>query len=301
MKVGGKLKNNFVFLMFVLPGAIYMATMILIPIGYNIILGFKNVDMLNFLNKGSQVVGFETYKKVFSDSLMKDAIKNTFVFTFWCLFFQFPIGLGLAMLFSKSFPGSRFLRGINLIAWMIPMVAVAGIFKYMFNSDIGIINKMLMGLKIIKEPIMWLAYGNTAMAAVVIANVWKGVPFNMILLATALTTLPSDVYEAATIDGANAIQQFFRITLPLLKPAIISVLTLGFIYTFKVFDLIYVMTNGGPGSSTEVLSSLAYRYSFVEYNFSKGAAAANVLFVILMVIGFFYIHLVRQEEQEIGA
>jgi multiple sugar transport system permease protein len=168
----------------------------------------------------------------------------------------------------------------------------------MFNSDIGIINHMLMQLRIIKEPIQWLSMGNTAMTSIIIANIWKGVPFNMILLASALTTLPSDVFEAASIDGANALQRFIYITIPLLKPAIISVLTLGFIYTFKVFDLVYVMTGGGPGSSTEMLSTLAYRYSFGEYNFSQGAAAANVLFVLLMAVGLIYIRIVNKEEED---
>ena len=117
----------------------------------------------------------------------------------------------------------------------------------------------------------------------------------MILLATALTTVPQDIYESASIDGATRIQRFFYITVPLLRPAIISVLTLGFIYTFKVFDLVYVMTGGGPGSSTEMLSTLAYRYSFSEYNFSQGAAVANILFV--MAVGMIYIHIVTREDE----
>ena len=177
------------------------------------------------------------------------------------------------------------------------MVAVAGVFKYMFNSDIGIMNRILMGLHLIQKPVEWLAHGNTAMAAIIIANIWKGVPFNMILLATALTTVPQDIYESASIDGATRIQRFFYITVPLLRPAIISVLTLGFIYTFKVFDLVYVMTGGGPGSSTEMLSTLAYRYSFSEYNFSQGAAVANILFVMLMAVGMIYIHIVTREDE----
>ena len=281
-----------------LPAAIYMVLMVIFPIFYNIAISFKNVDLMNFARGGSEFVGLQVYKDIFEDPILGTSLKNTLVFTFWCLLFQFPIGFAIAMLFSRSFPGAPALRGINFIPWMIPMVAVAGIFKYMFNADIGIINRLLTSLHIISEPIQWLAYGDTAMASVVVANIWKGVPFNMILLATALTTLPEDVYEAAIIDGASPVQRFFRITVPLLKPAMLSVLTLGFIYTFKVFDLIYVMTGGGPGASTEVLSSLAYRFSFTEYNFSEGAAVANVLFVLLMIVGLFYIHLVNKEDRE---
>jgi len=291
-------RKKLVFLAFVLPGALYMTVMILLPIGYNIVISFKDVNLMNFARGGSIFVGLDTFQEVFSEKLLYTAIWNTLVFTFYCLLFQFPIGLLLAMFFARKFTGAGVLRGINVIGWMIPMVAVAGIFKYMFNSDIGIVNRALTWLGIIQQPVEWLAYGNSAMAAVVIANIWKGVPFNMILLATALTTLPTDVYESASIDGANSFQRFFYITLPLLKPAMVSVLTLGFIYTFKVFDLVYVMTGGGPGSTTEMLSTLAYRYSFTEYNFSRGAAVANVLFVLLMLVGSVYIRITNRETEK---
>ena len=284
------------FFVFVLPAAIYMTVMIVLPIIYNVIMSFKNVNLMNFATNDSKFIGFDMYKTVFKDEVTWIAVKNTLIFTGWSLLFQFPIGFLMAVFFSRKFKLAKILRGINVIAWMIPMVAVAGIFKYMFNSDVGIVNQILLGLHIIKKPLEWLAYGNTAMISIVVANIWKGVPFNMILLATALTTLPEDIYEASEIDGANAVQSFFYITVPLLKPAIISVLTLGFIYTFKVFDLVYVMTGGGPGSSTEMLSTLAYRYSFGEYNFSQGSAVANILFFMLMLVGMIYIYIVSKEE-----
>ena len=298
-KKGSFFRKKMTFYAFVLPGAIYMTVMIILPILSNVIMSFQDVNLMNFASGDTHFVGLAMYKDIFQDKVMWTAIWNTLWFTLWCLIFQFPIGFAMAMFFSKDFKGSRFLRGINVIAWMIPMVAVSGIFKYMFNSDIGIINRILMDLHLVKAPVEWLAHGNTAMASIIVANVWKGVPFNMILLATALTTVPADVYESASIDGASRIQRFFYITVPLLKPAIISVLTLGFIYTFKVFDLVYVMTGGGPGSSTEMLSTLAYRYSFNEYNFSQGAAVANVLFVLLMLVGMVYIRIVTKEDDEV--
>lgn len=290
------IKQKFIVYAFVLPAAIYMFLMIIVPIMNNIVMSFQNVDLMNFAKGNKEFVGFAIYKKILSNATFKIALKNTLLFTVWCLLFQFPLGFGMALFFSKKFKTSQFLRGLTVIAWVLPMIAVAGIFKFMFNGDIGIINYFLAKLHIIKEPIKWLSYGDSAMAAIIIANIWKGIPFNMILLSSALTTLPNDVFEAANIDGANAIKRFFYITIPLLKPAIISVLTLGFIYTFKVFDLPYVMTGGGPGSATEMLSTLAYRFSFTEYNFSQGSAVANILFVLLMIVGIFYISLVNKEE-----
>lgn len=297
-RIGYFKRKKLAFYAFVLPAAIFMIAMIIYPIFYNIYMGFKDVDLMNFATGDSKFVGLKIYKDIFNEKVTFTAIKNTLVYTILCLLFQFPIGFAMALFFSKKFRIAGFLRGINVVAWMVPMVAVAGVFKYMFNSDVGIVNKILMDLHFISKPVEWLAHGGTSMTAIVVANTWKGVPFNMILLATALTTLPEDIYESASIDGASKWQSFLYITVPLLKPAIISVLTLGFIYTFKVFDLVYVMTGGGPGTSTEMLSTLAYRYSFAEYNFSKGAAVANILFVILMLIGLIYIKMVMNEDKE---
>ena len=180
-KKGYFFRKKMTFYAFVLPGAIYMTVMIILPILSNVIMSFQDVNLMNFASGDTHFVGLAMYKDIFQDKVMWTAIWNTLWFTLWCLIFQFPIGFAMAMFFSKDFKGSRFLRGINVIAWMIPMVAVSGIFKYMFNSDIGIINRILMDLHLVKAPVEWLAHGNTAMASIIVANVWKGVPFNMIL------------------------------------------------------------------------------------------------------------------------
>lgn len=146
--------------------------------------------------------------------------------------------------------------------------------------------------------IEWLTTPGTAMFALICANVWIGIPFNMILISTGLTTIPKELYESASIDGANKIQTFFNITLPLLKPTIESVLILGFIYTFKVYDLVYVMTSGGPVNSTHMLSTYSYKLSFEMFKYSKGSAVANVLLAILLVVGIFYIKVTTSGEEE---
>ena len=133
------------------------------------------------------------------------------------------------------------------------------------------------------------------MFSLIVANIWIGIPFNMILLSTGLTTIPREVKEAAAIDGANAPQAFFRITVPMLKPVIESVLILGFIYTFKVFDLVFVMTNGGPVNSTHLLSTYSYKLSFTLFKYSQGAATANILFVILLIVSVLYLRFVYDD------
>ena len=161
----------------------------------------------------------------------------------------------------------------------------------------GILNYALQSLGLIKENIDWLTSADTAMFALICANVWIGIPFNMILISTGLTTIPTELYESAALDGAGKVQTFFRITLPLLRPTIESVLILGFIYTFKVYDLVYVMTSGGPVNSTHMLSTYSYKLSFELFKYSKGAAVANVLLVILLIVGIFYLRATKEENE----
>ncbi|WP_330372891.1 sugar ABC transporter permease [Lacrimispora celerecrescens] len=183
-----------------------------------------------------------------------------------------------------------------MISWMLPVTVTALVFKFMFAEGNGIINTILMSLHIIRKPIGWLLNGNTAMFGLIIANSWVGIPFNMLLLTTGLNNIPGDIYEAASIDGANSIQKFMRITIPLLKPTIMSVLVLGFVLTFKVFDLVYVMTGGGPVSATEVLSTYSYKLSFQLFHFGEGAAVANVLFVCLFFVALVYLRTISRDE-----
>lgn len=286
--------------LFVLPAAIYMLIFIGYPMIQNLILSFKNVDVFSFAQPQNQkFIGFQNYVELFTsgNSILTKAIVNTLIFTVSSIFFQFIIGFGLALLFNKKFPGCSFFRGMTMISWLLPVTVAGLLFKFMFASSGGIINQFLQALHLIDKPMEWLLKPGTAMVAIVVANIWIGIPFNMMLLITGLTTIPADVYESCSLDGANKIQTLFMITIPMIKPAIMSVLTLGFVYTFKVFDLVWVMTKGGPINSTELVSTYAYRLSFEEFQFSKGAAAANILFLILLVVGIFYIKLINDEEE----
>ena len=181
---------------------------------------------------------------------------------------------------------------------MIPMTVTALIFKLLFATDIGVVNYILKSMHLISANIDWLTSSKTAMLVVIIANVWIGIPFNTILLSTGLTTIPQELYESAAIDGANARQSFFSITLPLLRPTIESVLVLGFIYTFKVYDLVYVMTSGGPVNSTHLLSTYSYKQSFELFNYSMGSSVANVLLLILLMVGMIYLRITMQGEED---
>lgn len=283
-------------LVFVLPAFIYMLVFVGYPILNNIVLSFQDVTVKNLAGGVKEFVGLKNYIEIFHDDVFIHAIFNTLIFTVSCLVVQFIIGFALAVFFNQNFGLSKVIRGLLMMPWMIPITVTALIFKFIFGTDVGILNFALQSLGLIQENVEWLTTPGTAMLAVVFANIWIGIPFNMILIATGLTTIPQELYESASIDGAGKIQKFIRITVPLLRPTIESVLILGFIYTFKVFDLVYVMTSGGPVNSTHMLSTYSYKLSFEMFKYSKGSAVANVLFLILLVVSMFYLKTTTKED-----
>lgn len=289
-------KERIIGYCFVLPAVIYMLIFIGYPIIYNWIISFQDVTATTLGSAVRDFVGLDNYRAVFADSTFPRAVKQTFFYTIVCLIFQFSLGFLFAMFFSKKFSFSKPIRGFIVISWMLPITVTALVFKFMFAEGNGIINAILLELHLIKEPIGWLIQEKTAMWGLIIANSWVGIPFNMLLLTTGLNNISTDVYEAASIDGANAVQRFTKITIPLLKPTIMSVLVLGFVYTFKVFDLVYVMTGGGPVDATEVMSTYSYKLSFQLFHFGEGAAVANVLFVCLFLVALLYLKTISKDE-----
>ena len=291
-------KYENVGLLFALPAFVYMLIIVGYPIISNIVLSVQDVTVKNLARGTKNFVGLDNYIALFGDEVFRLTISNTLKFTVYSLLFQFIIGFALAVFFNKNFSFAKPIRGLLMIPWMIPMTVTALIFKFIFSTDVGIINYLLRSLGIISENIEWLTNPNIAMGCVIIANIWIGIPFNTILLSTGLTTIPQELYESAAMDGANGFQRFIKITLPLLRSTIESVLVLGFIYTFKCYDLVYVMTSGGPVNSTHLMSTYSYKLSFEMFDYSMGSAAANVLLVILMVVGMVYLKITMEGEND---
>ena len=282
--------------LFVFPALIFMLAFVGYPIIYNFILSFRDVNVMTFSQPVKPFVGLKNYIEVFQDPTLRISIWNTLVFTLGSISIQFVIGLGLALLFNLKFKLSEPIRGLMVVSYLIPMTVTALLFKFMYSTSGGIINEVLMQFHFISEPIGWIIDSKTSMLSVILTNSWVGIPFNMLLLTTGLSNISATLYEAGKVDGANVFQRFFKITLPSLRPAILSVLVLGFIYTFKVFDLVFVMTNGGPVNSTELMSSFAYKLSFTQFSFSKGATVANILFAILFFVSLGYLKLIKEDE-----
>ena len=281
---------------FILPGFIYMLVVLGYPLVYNFVLSFRNLNVKTFKGGTDVFVGLSNYIELFHNETFLMVFKNTFVFTIGCLVVQFTIGFIFALFFSKKFTLAGPIRGMILVGYMMPMSVTALLGKNMFDVSSGVINDLFMKLGLISAPVEWLLSGSTAMIAIIAVNCWVGIPFNMLLLTSGLTGISTEIYESAEVDGANPFQRFLYITLPLMKPAILSVLMLGFIYTFKAFDLMFVMTSGGPLNSTDVLGTYAYTLSFKQYEFSLGSTAAIILFACLFIVGLFYLRLISKED-----
>jgi multiple sugar transport system permease protein len=291
-------KNGNIGLLFVAPAVIYMFAFIGYPIVSNFILSFQDITVMTINSPDKPFIGFDNYIRAFHDPIVATAVWNTLLFTVSCIVFQFIIGFALALFFKKGFKLAKPVRGLMMIPWMIPITITGLMFRFIFASNVGVINELLMITGIIGKPIDWLLQPGTAMLTLIIANIWIGIPFNMILLSSGLSLIPEELYESASIDGASKVQNFRYITLPMMRSTIEAVLILGFIYTFKVFDLVYVMTQGGPVDSTQMLSTYAYKLSFSLFRYSDGATVANILFVILFAVSLLYLRFVNTNEGE---
>ncbi|SDD96281.1 multiple sugar transport system permease protein [Paenibacillus sp. UNCCL117] len=282
--------------MFVIPGGAFVLIFLIFPIFYNIWNSFQDVTLMN-LKGGHHFVGWQNYSRVFADPLFKSSVSNSLYFTAGSLVFQFVLGFALALFFHRRFPGRDLMRSLILLGWMMPIVITGTLFKWILSGDSGVFNHLLSVLGLIDQPVFWLTNQDTALAAATIANVWIGIPFNMLILLAGLQALPEQLYEAAKIDGAGRLRQFTQITIPLMRPTIFIVLMLVLIYTFKVFDLIYVMTGGGPVNVTTVLPLFAYKLAFNNYEISMGSTVASLMFVFLIALASVYLWMSRKEEK----
>ncbi|MEM6428485.1 MAG: sugar ABC transporter permease [Deinococcota bacterium] len=300
-KVG---KNTFLKLLakqwvnysFVLPAAIFLLVFIAYPVLFNFRMSFQDVRAINLLNGGADWVGLTNYRTILANTVFHQAARNTLIFTAGSVLFQLSIGLALALFYNLEFPGSRWMRGLYLIAWTIPIIVVAAVFRWLFDGQVGVFNYWLESLRIIEDNIFWLSEPDVALGAIIFINIWLGIPFNMALLLAGLQGIPHELYEAAEIDGANVPQRFAFITFPLLRPALFAVTLLGLIYTFKVFDVVWATTQGGPFNTTHLVATLAFRTIFVQFQFGTGAAMLNLLFVVLFGISLLYLWNLRYEE-----
>ncbi|MFI1995600.1 carbohydrate ABC transporter permease [Actinoplanes sp. NPDC020271] len=280
---------------FLAPVIIYLVAFYAYPLYRNLDLSLRHYTVRSFVQGDAPFSGIDNYTTVFGDPTFGPALLHTLVFTFASIAVQFAAGLALAVFFKQHFPLSTTLRALFLVPWLLPLIVSASTWSWMLNSDSGIVNWSLGLLGV--DPVNWLTSPDWALTSVIIANIWIGIPFNLVILYSGLQAVPAEVHEAAAIDGATGWQRFWQVTFPLLRPVSAITLLLGLVYTLKVFDLIWIMTKGGPTDASTTLATWSYRLSFGNLlpEFGPGAAVGNLLIVMALVFGLFYIRIQRRQ------
>ncbi|MDO5305486.1 MAG: sugar ABC transporter permease [bacterium] len=267
-------QQNFAGVLFILPALLGTIVFIIIPIICSFGLSFAKWDLLNPI----QYVGLENYKVVLTEPVFVKIIINTFVYAIATSVFGVIIPLILACIINNKIKGADFFKTAYFLPFVTPMIVIGIIWEWIFDPNIGCLNHLL------HLHINWLYDTNFAMPALIIVSVWKLIGYNMILFLTGLSTINQELLEASKIDGANAYNTFKHVTIPLLSPTIFFVTIITAITSFQVFDLIYVMTQGGPLDSTNVLVYAIYKNAFEYFNVGKASALAYVLFAIIFVL-----------------
>ena len=269
-------------LLFLLPVTVFLGLVFAYPMGFNLWLTFQSFNLKSMITGVSEFVGLENVKVALSDPNFGHAAVNTVVFTVVSIVTQFVIGLALSLFFYNTFPLSKVVRAMLVLPWLVPSIVATTAWRFVLRDPNGFLNQVLGVVGI--GPVHWLTSANLALPSVIIINIWIGIAFNLVLLHSGLQSVPVERYEAAQLDGAGYWQRFFYITLPALVPVIAVLLTLGFVYTLKQFDLVWTLTQGGPGNASQLLSTWSYSLSFNANNYGQGAAVADVLFAASAII-----------------
>jgi multiple sugar transport system permease protein len=277
--------------------ALYLLFFVGYPVVYTIVMSLQEVSVATLRSFARPWVGFDNYSRLFADPLFPLVMRNTVVFVGLNVMLQCIGGLAVALFFQQRFPGASFLRGLVLAGWILPPLVIGAVWKWLLASDNGVLNYALASLGLISKPVYWLSDPATSLLSVTMANVWFGLPFNMILLAAGLAGIPRELYEAAAIDGAGPVRRFRYVTLPLLRPTLYALVALSTIYTMRAFDLIWTMTHGGPVDSSNIFPVWSYRMSFEIFDFAGGAAISTLMLAVVFVVALAYVRSVRAEQR----
>ncbi|TMQ74293.1 MAG: sugar ABC transporter permease [Candidatus Eisenbacteria bacterium] len=255
-----------------MPAALLLGVVVVIPIGRLVLLSFERTELNTGL--GSRFAGLAMHARLWQDGRWWGSLGNTLVFTLGSVGIEMLLGVTFAVLLDQSFPGRRWARAIVLVPWALPTAVMALAWGWIFNDSFGVLNDLLTRAGLLHGPVAWLGRPGTAMAAMVVADVWKTTPFVALVVLAGLQGIPRSTLDAARIDGATPSQLLWRVVLPLIRPACLVALAFRVAQGFGAFDLPYVMTGGGPGGSTETVSLYAYRSFYRYLDFGYGAATA---------------------------
>jgi multiple sugar transport system permease protein len=273
---------------FVLPTVILMVVLMLVPIV--MVIRYSVLDNV-IMNKNPVLTGVKNYVDVLTDDVFWVAVKNTAFFTGVSVVAHLVLGMAFALLLNTSLLShvtKAIFRVVFILPWLFTVAIIAVLWRLLLNPN-GVMNYVLQQAGLVDSKVEWLASTATALYAVTFINIWSGYPFYMMSLLAGLQGIPRDLYEAATVDGAGGLQRFRHVTLPQLRPIIVSIAMLDVIFTTQQFALIWMTTGGGPINVTEMLSTYTYKLAFSSYEFSAASASAVIIFLFSMVLAFFYV------------
>ncbi len=276
------------------PSMLVILIITVLPVGFTLVLSFFDTPLSNPIPR--DFVGFGNYLEFLTSAQFWQAIWRTLYFTLVSVGLELALGLGIALLIHARPPGWSFLRTSLIIPWAVPTVVNGAMWRWIYNADYGALNGVLLSLGIIEKYQAWMTDPIVAMNLVIVADIWHSVPFIAIILQAALAGIPVELEEAAAVDGANAFQRFLLIRLPLLQPAILVALVVRTVEAFRVFDIIYVITSGGPAFGTVTISYLTYLESFTYGHLGSGSALSFLISAFTLVMALVYIKILYRPE-----
>ncbi len=267
-----------------LPALLAILGIILIPMIQSVAQSFQRLDLARPASNG--FIGFVNYANLLKDARYTHSLFATFRFSVISVIFELILGVSIAIVLNKKFIGRGFVRGLMILPWAMPSIVNAAMWKWIYNADYGALNALMSQLGIIDQYQVWLSDPFWATALIILANVWKETPFTVIMLLAALQTIPEEVYEAAKVDGSTSWWTFIKITIPLIAPTLMIVSILQFLWGFQTFELVTIVTGGGPFSSTELVAVRIYQTTFRSLRFGYGSAMAyfTSLFILIPLI-----------------
>nr|WP_311032677.1 sugar ABC transporter permease [Mesorhizobium sp. WR6] len=284
-------------MVFLFPAAVILLVFLTYPLGLGIWLGFTDTQ----IGRPGIFIGLENYESLWNDSVFWLSVFNTILYTVVASVVKFALGLWLALILNERLPFKSFFRAIVLLPWVVPTVLSAIAFWWIYDAQFSIVSWSLIKLGLIDHPINFLGDPTLARASVIAANIWRGIPFVAITLLAGLQTISPSLYEAATLDGATGWQRFWHVTLPMLTPIIAVVMTFSVLFTFTDFQLIYVLTRGGPVNATHLMATLSFQRAIPGGHLGEGAAIAVAMIPFLLAaILFSYFGMQRRRWQQGG-
>lgn len=293
-KNGRKTKNILTPLLFLIPGLIMVGIFIYYPVFRTTNLAFQHFQLFDqgniFFN------GLDNFRGIIHDIHFRRIIQNTVLWVAVSLFFQFTIGFIIALYLQNKFKFSGLYQSIIFIPWALSGFLMGLVWKWIFDDNLGILNSILKSWGIIDKPIPWLSNANWAMAAVIIANVWYGVTFFVIMILAALQGVPKEILEAAELDGCSRVQSLARVIIPFIRPTLIVIVLIRIIWITNFPDIIFGMTSGGPNQSTHILSSWLVQKITYDQDWGSGSALGLMMLAILFIFSIFYLLATRLEK-----